>query len=80
MVITNIPEAKTQLSRLIEQALAGEEVIISKAGQPVVRLVPLQQGVQPRRPGCWKGQVKMADDFDALPAEFLAAFQGDDTE
>ncbi len=79
MIITNIHEAKTQLSRLIEQVLAGEEVIISKAGKPLVKLVPVALNQQPRQPGCWQGQVKMADDFDELPAEFLAAFQGDDS-
>ena len=80
MLITNIHEAKTQLSRLIEQALAGEEVIISKAGKPLVKLVPVHTSTEPRQPGGWQGQVQMAADFDELPAEFLAAFQGEDTK
>jgi prevent-host-death family protein len=80
MTITNIHEAKTHLSRLIEQALAGEEVIISKAGKPLVKLIPYEQNNQPRRPGSWRGQVTIAADFDELSAEFLQAFQGDETE
>lgn len=80
MTITNIHEAKTQLSRLIEQALAGEEVIISKAGKPLVKLIPYEQNTQPRQPGSWRGQVTIAADFDELPAELLQAFQGEETE
>jgi prevent-host-death family protein len=80
MTITNIHEAKSQLSRLIEQALAGEEVIISKAGKPLVKLIPYEQNTQPRRPGSWRGQVTIAEDFDELPREFLQALQGDEAE
>ncbi len=74
MAIANIHEAKSQLSRLIEQALSGEEVIIARAGQPVVRLVPIQVEASPRRGGQWKGRVRIAEDFDSLPAEIADAF------
>jgi prevent-host-death family protein len=76
--ISNIHEAKSQLSKLIESALAGEEIIIAKAGKPLVRLIPYQEQQQPRTPGAWFGKVSMRDDFDAeLPADLLARFIGD---
>ncbi len=74
MTIANIHEAKSQLSRLIEQAINGEEVIIARAGQPVVRLVPIQADASPRLGGQWKGRVRIAEDFDSLPAEIADAF------
>lgn len=77
MHITNIYEAKTNLSKLIQEALQGEEVIISKAGKPLVRLVPFQPQAIVRKPGYWKGKVKIAKDFDELPATILAAFKGE---
>ncbi len=73
----NIHEAKSQLSRLIERALAGEEVIISKAGKPVARLVAYRPKKKPRRLGLWKGKVRIASDFDELPASVTAAFRGE---
>jgi prevent-host-death family protein len=81
MKVVNIHQAKTTLSQLLESALAGEEVIISKAGKPLARLIPYQAEKTPRTPGYWKGKVKMADDFDApLPPEILAGFLGMDDE
>lgn len=77
MHVMNIYEAKTQLSKLIEEALSGEEVIISKAGKPLVRLVPFESNLTIRKPGYWKGKVKIAKDFDTLPANLLAAFKGE---
>ena len=79
MKIANIDEAKTTLSKLIESVLAGEEVIISKAGKPLVKLIPCQEEqAKNRTPGMWRGQVTIADDFDdELPAEILAGFMGD---
>ena len=60
-----------------EQALQGEEVIIGKAGKPVVRLVPYDADPSPRElgAGAWKGQIWIADDFDELPEEVLAILQ-----
>ena len=81
MKIVNIHQAKTTLSQLLESALAGEDVIISKAGKPLARIIPYQLEKKPRTPGYWKDRVKMADDFDApLPAEILAGFLGMDDE
>lgn len=74
MEIANIHEAKSQLSKLIEQAMNGEEVIIAKAGQPMVRLMPITPDATPRQGGQWKGRVRIADDFDALPDDIAAAF------
>ena len=73
----NIHEAKTHLSRLLEEVAAGGEVIISKAGKPIARLVPLEKKEPIRRFGALKGQLWIADDFDApLPADVIAAFEG----
>lgn len=77
MQITNIHDAKSHLSKLIERAVEGEEVIICKAGKPIVRLVKYQKEMQPRKPGYWKGKVRIADDFDELPEHLSAAFRGD---
>lgn len=72
----NLYEAKTQLSALVDDAAAGKETIIAKAGRPMARLVPLRPAVQ-RKPGRGRGTVWMADDFDApLPASLLRAFEG----
>lgn len=78
MHITNIYDAKTNLSKLIQEALQGEEVIISKAGKPLVRLVPFQPPAFVRKPGYWKGKVKIAKDFDKLPPDILSAFKGEE--
>ena len=77
MKITNIHEAKSQLSKLVERALAGEEVVIAKAGTPVVRLVPVRDSDAPRTGGQWKGKVRIADDFDELPEDVARAFAMD---
>ena len=74
MEIANIHEAKTRLSKLVEQAMRGEEVIIAKAGQPMVRLVPIHCDDSPRHGGQWKGRVRIAKDFDILPDDIAAAF------
>ena len=77
--IVNLYEAKTHLSRLIEEAAAGEEIIIAKAGKPKARIVPLAAARKPRKPGGWEGQVWVSDDFDAeLSAEELTGWYADD--
>ncbi len=78
MTITNIHEAKTRFSQLIKQAQAGEEVIIAKAGVPVAKLIRYDENDVPRRPGFWRGKVKIADDFDELPEAFTAFFKEED--
>jgi len=73
----NIRAAKTHFSRLVDRAAKGEEIIISKAGKPVARLMPLAAPARRRRPGLLKGKIKIADDFDApLPEEILREFEG----
>ncbi len=78
MVITNISEAKSSLSQLIERVMSGEEVIIGKAGKPVVRLVPYNLDPTPRQLGAgnWRGKVVIADDFDATSDEIVSLFEG----
>ena len=73
----NIHEAKTHLSRLVEQAAAGREIIIAKAGKPMARLVPLVGKPLPKAFGLLKGQFKVPDDFNApLSPGILALFEG----
>jgi prevent-host-death family protein len=68
----NVFEAKTQLSKLIARAEKGEDVIIARAGKPVVRLTRLEPKKKPIRFGGLKGKIWIADDFDApLPEDFL---------
>jgi prevent-host-death family protein len=73
----NMHEAKTQFSRLVERAAAGEEIIISKAGRPIARLGPIPRTVTPRKPGRWRGRVAVHDDSDESPPETAAAFRGE---
>lgn len=73
----NVHQAKTHLSRLLERARAGDEVIIAKNGEPIARLVPVAQRRQPRTPGSMKGKIRIAADFDApLPKNILSRFHG----
>jgi len=77
MTTINIYDAKTQLSKLVERAAAGQDVIIARGGKPVARLTRLAQPPRALRFGVLKGKVKVAKDFDApLPAEVLAQFEG----
>jgi prevent-host-death family protein len=66
----NIYEAKTRLSELVREALAGEEVIISKNGIPAVRLVPVRKENTKRELGFYAGKIVIADDFDAPLEDF----------
>ena len=76
MVMVNVHEAKTQFSRLLARVSAGEEIVISKAGNPVARLVPWEQKKKNRVPGLDKGVLQIPEDFDApLPPEILATFE-----
>lgn len=74
MDIVNVYEAKTHLSRLLDRVEAGEEIVIGRAGRPVARLVPYGESMKTRRPGGWRGQVQIAEDFDELPDDLAAAF------
>ena len=72
----NIHEAKTHLSKLLDDLASGTETIIAKAGKPVARLVPYAGGRTPRQPGFLKGKLRTPADFDApLPDEILDAFE-----
>jgi prevent-host-death family protein len=82
----NIREAKAHFSRLVQRAAAGEEIIISRNGKPVAKLVPLTENnlapagedMTPRVAGSMRGKIWIADDFDdPLPPEILARFYGD---
>ena len=83
MVIANIHQAKTNLSKLIEQAEAGEEVVIARNGKPAVRLTPVEAPAEePRRPdglpawmGSLKGQIWVSPDFDAYDEEIARMFE-----
>jgi len=78
MVLVNIHEAKTQLSRLLERVERGEEIVIGRAGKPVAKLVPYRAALTPRVAGSLKGQIHMAEDFDELPPELVRAFNGEE--
>ena len=73
MTTVNIQEANTHLSRLLERVVAGEEVVIARAGKPVARLVPIEPE-EPRKPGLAKGRMTDAM-FEPLPADELEAWQ-----
>jgi prevent-host-death family protein len=76
METVTIHKAKTNLSRLIEKACQGEEIIISRGPKPVVRLVPLLDKRGNRKPGAWKGKVKIGPEFfEPLPPEELEGWE-----
>jgi len=77
MTTINIYEAKTQLSKLVEKAASGQDVIIARGGKPVARLTRLEAPQRKIRFGLLKGKVKVAKDFDApLPHDVLGQFEG----
>jgi prevent-host-death family protein len=65
MSLYDVYEAKSKLSKLIEQAEHGEEIIIAKAGKPVAKLIPYQKTVGRRKGGQWRGKIKIQPDFDS---------------
>ncbi len=73
----NVHEAKTQLSKLLELVEAGERIVIARAGRPVAVLSPWHAATRKRRLGLFAGQATMAPDFDELPADMAALFEGD---
>lgn len=76
MKVINIQAAKTHLSRLVEEAARGEEIVIAKAGRPYVRLVSCLPGATARTLGGWEGKVEIAEDFDDPSPELEALFEG----
>jgi prevent-host-death family protein len=75
--VINLHEAKTHLSRIVDDVAAGAEVIIAKAGKPMARLVPIRPTARRKTLGLLEGKVDVPDDFNApLPEEILARFEG----
>jgi|HubBroStandDraft_4_1064222.scaffolds.fasta_scaffold301166_3 prevent-host-death family protein len=74
--IVNMHQAKSSLSKLVERALAGEEVVIARNGEPLVKLVPVLKERKARVPGRWKGKIWIAPDcFDPMSEEELALWE-----
>lgn len=68
-------EAKTRLSQLVQRAESGEEIVIARNGTPAVRLVPVRGASSLATVwGIWRGQVRMAEDFDELPPDIAESF------
>jgi prevent-host-death family protein len=76
-VEVNVHAAKTHLSRLLQRAMDGEEVVIMRAGRPLVRLTPVETAPFHRKLGTAKGEFTVPEDFDVpLPEKILAEFDG----
>jgi len=85
MTAVNIHAAKTHLSRLVDRAASGEEIIIAKNGKPMAKLVPYREELKRRGGGSMRGLIHLPDnfpeDFDApLPPDLLALFYGEEQE
>lgn len=79
MKTVNIHEAKTHLSRLLDEVSHGEEVVIAKAGRPIARLAPMTPTHPARTPGFLREGIRISDDFDApLPDDLRRRFEGPD--
>jgi prevent-host-death family protein len=74
--VVNMHQAKTSLSRLVERALAGEDVVIGRNGEPLVRLVRIEKQRGPRIPGRSKGRIWMASDFGTMSEAELKDWEG----
>lgn len=71
----NIHDAKTHLSSILADVMKGEEVVIAKAGCPIAKLVPFRKVVK-RELGLDAGKITIAEDFNELPGDVIAAFEG----
>ncbi|HEV2701779.1 MAG TPA: type II toxin-antitoxin system Phd/YefM family antitoxin [Steroidobacteraceae bacterium] len=77
MTTVNIHEAKTHLSRLVDEVAAGAEIIIAKAGKPMARLTPITTPIRKKHLGLLRGKIKIPGDFNApLDHETLSTFEG----
>ena len=76
MVVVNIHEAKTQLSKLVDRAAKGEPFVIAKAGKPLVKVVALDAPKRPRRLGFMKGELRVPDDFNRMGQREIAKLFG----
>jgi prevent-host-death family protein len=74
----NVHDAKTQLSKLLEEVEGGERIVIARAGKPVAVLTAYKPATRKRRLGLFAGQVRIHDDFDDL-GDLRKAFEGDDS-
>jgi prevent-host-death family protein len=77
MKLTNMHDAKSKLSQLVAEAIDGEEVVIANAGKPVARLVAYQTAPPKRKPGYWKGKIRIAVNFDDYmdPSELIPSLK-----
>lgn len=79
MITVNIHEAKTNLSKLLNLVIEGQEVVIAKAGKPIAVIKPIEEKKPIRKPGCLKGKLHIPPDFDdPLPDEILKYFNGEE--
>ncbi|MGB5055351.1 MAG: type II toxin-antitoxin system prevent-host-death family antitoxin [Nitrospirales bacterium] len=77
MKTVDVSEAKARISQLLDLVASGEEVVIVRAGRPMAKLIPYQIKQQSRKPGSWKGKVKIAKDFDKLHDGLSRVFRGE---
>ena len=76
METITVHKAKTQLSKLIEKVLQGEEIVIARGKQPVLKLVAIEKTSGNRKPGAWKGKIKIGPEFfEPLPPEELEGWE-----
>jgi prevent-host-death family protein len=81
MVTVNIHEAKTQLSKLVDQAVKGEAFVIAKAGKPLVKVAALDAPARPQRLGFLAGEIAVPEDFNRMgEAEIAALFLTHDAQ
>lgn len=78
METVNIHEAKTQLSKLVDQAVKGKPFVIAKAGKPLVKVTALDAPAVPKRIGFLEGEISVPDDFDSMGSTEIAALFGAD--
>jgi len=76
MITVNIHEARAQLSRLVDRAAKGESFVITKAGNPIVKVMAINAPAKPRRLGFLKGEIEVPDDFDRMGEREIAALFG----
>ncbi|MEA2114795.1 MAG: type II toxin-antitoxin system prevent-host-death family antitoxin [Thermodesulfobacteriota bacterium] len=74
----NMHEAKSQLSALGKKAWAGERIVIARAGEPYLDLLPHKIEQNPRKPGRFKGKIRMSSDFTETPSEIIESFYGEE--
>ncbi|MBA7537893.1 hypothetical protein ES705_30165 [subsurface metagenome] len=75
MTIVNMYEAKANLSKLVQKALSGEEVILAKSGRPLVKLIPADMGKKDIKFGLMKGRIQLADNFNEFDPELQEMFK-----